>query len=863
MPLTNDQHGPNPQRTSFWFSAYLWMVAAVVLAFAVVFAFYSGAEARLERAVENREASLRLVNELRQTSNDLTRMVRTYVITGEPLFKQQFQDLIAIRDGKKPRPVDYSSAYWDFLAVEPDMPEPSGVATPLLELMRKVGFTEQEFAKLAESNAKSDALIQTELEAMALMEAEVPTDEHHRRRAIEMLTDAAFHQAKADIMSPLHQVDHMVQARTRSALEQAEALATMMRNALLVLGVLLALVLWKLSRQLYAVLGCSVPELHQTIARLGSGDFSEDITVPKGKENSVLGWLATMRANLAKLELRHFKAIVDSSDDAIISKTTEGIITSWNPGAERIFGYSAAEVIGRPLKILIPADRAAEEPKILARIASGERVEHFETVRRRKDGRLINISATISPIRDHAGQVVGASKIARDITKAKEAETEIHRLAFYDALTRLPNRRLLQDRLDHAMTSAKRTGLGFAILFIDLDNFKALNETQGHDVGDLLLKQVAHRLVGAVRKSDSVARFGGDEFVMILENLSDHPDTALALTEVTAGKILDLLSQPYHVAGYEYHCSSSIGITLFSGQTSTSDELLKQADLAMSRAKSSGRCALRFFDPEMQSAVDRHALLERELREALSEQHFVLYYQPQVVGDGQVSGVEALVRWHSPERGMVSPAEFIPLAEETGQILALGQWVLEAACTQLALWAFYPERARLTIAVNVSARQFLQPDFVAQVKATLDRTGADPHRLKLELTESMLVSHVEEIIGKMQQLKDVGVSFSLDDFGTGYSSLTYLKRLPLDQLKIDQGFVRDILTDPNDSAIAKMVVALAESMGIDVIAEGVESEAQQALLAELGCHAYQGYLFSKPLPIEALEQYLSADRLSA
>ena len=834
-----------------------------MLAFAAMFAFYLRAEARLEKATESREVSLRLVNELRQTSNDLTRMVRTYVITGEPIFKQQFQDLLAIRDGRKPRPIDYGPSYWDFSATEADVPDHSGVAVPLLALMRQVGFTEEEFAKLAAANVKADALIRIETEAMALFEAEIPADERHRDKAIEMLTNTAFHQVKANVMSPLHQVDHMVQARTRSAVEDAEAMSTLVRQALVVLGGLLAVLLWKLSRQLYAILGCSVPELHQTIARLGGGDFSENILVPKGKENSVLGWLATMRTKLAKLELRHFKAIIDSSDDAIISKTTEGIITSWNPGAERIFGYSAAEVIGRPLKILIPADRAAEEPKILARIASGERVEHFETVRRRKDGRLISISATISPIRDHTGQVVGASKIARDITKAKEAQSEIHRLAFYDPLTRLPNRRLLQDRLDHAMTSARRTGLGFAILFIGLDNFKTLNDTQGHDVGDLLLKQVAQRLVGGVRKSDSVARFGGDEFVVILEGLSDHTDTAVALTEVTAGKILDLLSQPYHVAGYEYHCSSSMGITLFSGQTNTSDELLKQADLAMSRAKSSGRSAMRFFDPEMQSAVERHATLERELREALSEQQFVLYYQPQVASDGRVTGVEALVRWHSPVRGMVSPAEFIPLAEETGHILALGQWVLEAACAQLALWACQPDKAALTIAVNVSARQFLQPDFVEQVLDTLDRTGADPQRLKLELTESMLVSHVEEIISRMQQLKDKGVSFSLDDFGTGYSSLTYLKRLPLDQLKIDQGFVRDILTDPNDSAIAKMIVALGESMGIDVIAEGVESEAQQAMLAELGCHAYQGYLFSKPLPIEALEQYLSSVRLAA
>jgi EAL domain-containing protein (putative c-di-GMP-specific phosphodiesterase class I) len=318
-----------------------------------------------------------------------------------------------------------------------------------------------------------------------------------------------------------------------------------------------------------------------------------------------------------------------------------------------------------------------------------------------------------------------------------------------------------------------------------------------------------------------------------------------------------VLNKPYQLAGNEHHSTPSIGVTLFADQKISIEELLKRADLAMYQAKGAGRNTVRFFDPEMQAVVTTRVELEASLREALLKQEFLLFYQPQVGGTGQLTGVEALVRWQHPQRGMVSPLEFIPLAEETGLILPLGRWVLETACRQLALWAARQETAQLTIAVNVSARQLHQRDFVDQVLAVLDHTGANPHRLKLELTESLLVDDVEGVIAKMTALKARGVGFSLDDFGTGYSSLSYLKRLPLDQLKIDQGFVRNILTDPNDAAIAKMVVALAESLGLAVIAEGVEIQAQSEFLAHLGCHAYQGYLYSRPLPLHELEEFMA------
>ena len=390
-------------------------------------------------------------------------------------------------------------------------------------------------------------------------------------------------------------------------------------------------------------------------------------------------------------------------------------------------------------------------------------------------------------------------------------------------------------------------------------NFKTLNDTLGHDVGDRLLQQVAERITACIRKNDTAARLGGDEFLVMLEDLSQNQQEAATQAEAAAQKILEALSQNYQLGSQNYMGSVSIGITLFSSQANSSvDELMKQADLAMYEAKSSGRNSLRFFDPEMQAAVTLRAELLTGLRDALREQQFRLYYQPQVDVEGHITGVEALIRWERPGLGLVSPADFIPVAEESGLIQPMGLWVLETACLQLASWAACPEKEKLTIAVNVSAIQFNRADFVGQVLEILQRTGANPQKLKLELTESLLVDKVDDVIAKMSELKAKGVGFSLDDFGTGYSSLAYLRRLPLDQLKIDRSFVRELLEDPNSVAIAQTIIVLGQTMKLSVIAEGVETEIQRTLLANLGCYAYQGYLFGRPLPIEQLQELLIA-----
>ncbi len=467
-------------------------------------------------------------------------------------------------------------------------------------------------------------------------------------------------------------------------------------------------------------------------------------------------------------------------------------------------------------------------------------------------GRSYWMSISGAPIFDAAGRFTGYRGIGRNISGRKHAEEKIEKLAFYDVLTGLPNRRLLMDRLQYALAVSGRDQARGALLFIDLDNFKDLNDTQGHDVGDMLLQQVAQRLVACVRESDTVARLGGDEFVVMLQNLDSAALQATAQVELVGKKILSSLNQAYHLGALEHHSTPSIGIALFEDLHQSVDELLKQADLAMYESKAAGRNTLRFFDPAMQALVAQRTELEADLRMGLLREELLLYYQPVVDAHSRVVGVEALVRWQHPRRGLVPPNVFIPVAEQTGLILALGAWVLEAACRQLATWAQDSATAGLTIAVNVSARQFRHPDFVEQVMATLHSTAANPQNLKLELTESLLLSDAQDAVRKMSELRQRGVNFSLDDFGTGYSSLSYLKLLPLEQLKIDQSFVRDVLTDPNDAAIARTVLALGRSLGLGVVAEGVETPGQRDFLLQSGCTLFQGYLFGRPVPVEQL-----------
>jgi len=539
----------------------------------------------------------------------------------------------------------------------------------------------------------------------------------------------------------------------------------------------------------------------------------------------------------------------------IIVTDAEGTILRVNQAFTELTGYEAVEVVGRTPALLKSGRHDAEFYAEMWHRLKTTGAWFGEIWDRRKNGEIYPKWQTISAVKGLDGQTSHYVAAFSDISESKAAEEEIRNLAFFDPLTRLPNRRLLLDRLQHAVATGARNRQHGVLLFIDLDNFKNLNDSLGHDKGDLLLQQVALRLTECVREGDTVARLGGDEFVLMLENLGENSAEAAARGELVGGKIIEALNRPYQLAASEYRCTPSIGLTLYRGHDTSIDELLQQADLAMYQAKAAGRNTLRFFEPDMQVAVSARSALEADLHKGLQERQFLLFYQPQVDAGGQLTGVEALVRWHHPLRGLIAPGEFIPLAEETGLILPLGHWVLETACAHLAGWGKDPARTHLTMAVNVSARQFHHQDFVDQVLAILAHSGAKPDRLKLELTESLFLADVEDTIVKMTALKDAGVRFSLDDFGTGYSSLAYLKRLPLDQLKIDQSFIRDVLTDANDAAIARTIVALAHSMGLAVIAEGVETEAQREFLASHNCHAFQGFLFGKPVPSEHITYF--------
>ncbi len=558
----------------------------------------------------------------------------------------------------------------------------------------------------------------------------------------------------------------------------------------------------------------------------------------------------------AERDLRIADTVFKAQEGMLVTDANRTVIRV-NPAFTKITGYASEEIIGKTPRLL---QSGRHSPEFYAQMwQSINRIGRWEGEiwNKRKNGEIYPQYLAVSSVKDDAGAVLNYVASITDITMSREAAEEIHHLAFYDPLTKLPNRRLFQDRLKVALATSSRSGKQGALLYIDLDNFKNLNDSLGHETGDELLKKVAQRLQEHVREGDTVARLGGDEFVVMLENLSDHAIEAASQAETVARKILSALNAPYLLGTHPYTNTASIGATIFLDHNRTIDKLLQQADIAMYQAKKAGRNSLCLFDPQMQAAINDRLALEESLRHALAENQFVLFYQLQVTDDNLVLGAEVLIRWLKPDQGLVSPAYFIPTAEETGLIIPIGLWVLETTCAQIKAWQQSPLTRDLVLSVNVSPKQFQQPDFISNVQACLERHGTPPRLLKLELTESMLLENSENIIAKMNILNEMGIQFSLDDFGTGYSSLQYLKRLPLNQLKIDKSFVNDIAFDPNDKAIVSTIIAMAKNLGLDVIAEGVETELQREKLMENGCTHFQGYLFSEPLPVDQFEELLT------
>jgi diguanylate cyclase (GGDEF)-like protein/PAS domain S-box-containing protein len=564
------------------------------------------------------------------------------------------------------------------------------------------------------------------------------------------------------------------------------------------------------------------------------------------------------RRKQAEHELRIAATAFESQLGMIITDSNE-IILRVNQAFTDISGFAAADVLGKTPRVLKSGRHDATFYEGMWRVLDRDRFWQGEIWNRHKGGASTPVLMNISAVVDEAGNVTHYVGAFSDISQHKQAEETIHSLSYYDNLTRLPNRRRMMERLKHVLAVDSAHACHGAVLFIDLDDFSSLNDTRGHKIGDLALQEAASRIRACVPGDDNVARPGSDEFVVMLEGLSPEVDHAAIQAQEVAERVQTALRPPLDLVGEDYRCTASIGISLFRSSETTVDELMRQADAAMYQVKRLGRDRIHFFDAGMQGALEERIALETSLRKAVPGQ-LLLHYQPQIDDEGKVFGAEVLVRWQHPEKGLIPPAAFIPLAEESGLILPIGRWVLETACRSLHTWETSPATRHLLLSVNVSAVQFHQPDFVDQVLAVIDATGADPTRLKLELTESMLLENADKVIPGMAALKARGIRFSLDDFGTGFSSLSYLKRLPLNQLKIDQSFVRDVESDPNDAAIVRTIIALGQSLGLNVIAEGVETDGQRNFLAVHGCKQFQGYLFGRPVPVEEFEQMLGGWR---
>ncbi|MGZ8982797.1 MAG: bifunctional diguanylate cyclase/phosphodiesterase [Methylotenera sp.] len=1032
------------------FTNSFWLTLGLLVIFPAVFVAYIHSEKQIDRANELRLQSHLLADELRQSSDDLTRMVRTYIVTGDPIYKQHYQEILDIRDGKKPRPVAYNDIYWDLVLADDLRPRGSEQALPLLELMRHTGFTETEFAKLAQAKSNSDALTTTEFAAMKLVESADPTIETSRAKANQMLNNLTYHTAKAEIMRPLNEFHQMMNKRTLDAVRDAEATASLMRLIVILLGLLLAFMLWLAYRALNTILGSSIDELYAHIAEIGSGKFTSAIPIRKGMENSVLGWLSETQIKLAQIDserkvaeartyrqtqlyaalsqcnqaivrcsneaelfpqicrdavifggmkmawiglfdeqsqllkpvasfgtgigylqklkisvdandrygrgptgtafrenhaswcldfmndpdteawhelgaqygwkasaalplhrngvvigtfniyaqdanvfdqagcslllemaadidhaLDHFKMeservlfkeklleseersrlVLENSLDAIINMDENGLVIEWSGAAVSMFGYERDEAIGHTVAdLIIPArDRDAHYHGMHRQLTANEFNmigKRFEVNALRSDGSEFPVEMSIARI--HRDQHILFSAFIRDISERKQAEKRIQHLAHFDALTGLPNRSNLQDHLNYALSLVKRNNGKLAVMFLDLDHFKDINDTLGHSVGDALLVELANRLQLTLREEDTVSRLGGDEFILML------PGTDARGAAHVSQKLLNIIAEPYRIEPYELTVTGSIGIALYPDDGADLETLSRNADAAMYRAKREGRNGYRFFTTEMQERSSRNLQLVNALRHALDRNQLEVHYQPQFsLREGRIVGAEALLRWQHPELGSVSPAEFIPVAEDSGLILQIGEWALRQAVQQAKNWiedGFAP----IVIAVNLSVVQFRHPDLPNLVTRILSEVGLSPEYLELELTEGVAMHDPQAAIAVMNNLHECGIRMSIDDFGTGYSSLNYLKKFKVYKLKIDQSFVRDISTDPEDKAIVSAIINMAHSLGLHTIAEGVETAEQLAFLREQGCDEAQGHYYSVPLPAAQFDKLVRA-----
>ncbi len=555
---------------------------------------------------------------------------------------------------------------------------------------------------------------------------------------------------------------------------------------------------------------------------------------------------------------KKLRSVVDGALDAILTIDDTGRLVEFNPAAEHMFGYQKDQVLGQVISEIIipPRLRKAHEEGHQKYVLTRQKHifnQRIELIAMRSDGSEFPVELTLTALNEDGLSLV--TGFIRDISEQKKARQEIENFAYYDVLTGLPNRRLLVDRFQHAILLSQRANTYCALMFIDLDNFKTLNDSKGHEIGDQLLMEVAKRIQLTLRAGDTVARLSGDEFIVILESLSSNVSQAYQQASEVAQKLLEKLNTGYHLGLFEFNTSASLGVTLFKDdQFNSFDIHLRHADAAMYQAKSAGRNTYRFYDESMQEGLDKRFALESALSSAIKNNELHLNFQSIVDVDQNVIGAEVLLRWRHHQLGDIHPAEFIPIAENNNEIIKIGYWVLRQACEQLKAWETHSLLGRIRLSVNISAKQFLYINFVKELREIITATDIDPDLLKLELTETAVIDNIDDVISKMKVLKKMGIRVSLDDFGIGHSSLIYLKKLPVTQIKIDQSFVHDVLTDTNDAAIIKMVLAVGKTIHCDIVAEGVEQLEQFELLKKFGCHYFQGFYFSKPLSAANFEQ---------
>ncbi|MDD4964737.1 MAG: EAL domain-containing protein [Gallionella sp.] len=850
------------QKKQLSFSSHIWLTMGIFALLVVLFSVYVWSEKEIDRLYEVRHQSILLTDELRQSSDDLTRMVRTYVVTKDVNYKDNYQAILDIRDGRKPRSQDYHSHYLDIVLVDGQLPISKNTkAISLLDLMRQAGFTNQEFHKLAEAKTNSDRLTATEFEAMRLIE--LPDTGSSHAQALAMLHDSNYHQAKADIMRPIHDVNVLVEDRTADAVQLAKITALILRSIFIALALSLAFMLYRTHQFLQMTLGGSVDKIHEHISRMGSGDFSFSTLSNFKLDNSVLGWLTNTRHRLHQMDLdrkqteqqlleskqRFHQMFLLHDSPMLLIEPESGMIQDANQAASNFYGYSIdhlKQMNIEAINTLPPEELAAERMR-----AAREQRNYFIFPHRLANGSLRTVEVHSSPM-SLGGQTVLFS-IIHDITDRQQAEAEIKLLAFYDPLTSLANRRLLTDRMEQTLAFARRSNELVVICMLDLDGFKQVNDQFGHKLGDQLLIEVARRLQECVRESDTASRFGGDEFALILGGFKNIDEI-----EQTLSRVISSLSTPYLLDNKVAHVSASLGATIFPNDVSDPDLLLRHADQSMYEAKQAGKNCYQLFNPTHHNQQQANQATLKKIEHALADGQFTLYYQPQVdCRQGKVVGVEALIRWNHPILGLLLPSEFIPLVEHQNLIVAMGEWTIQEALKQLVAWR--AEGLNLSLSVNISQYHLHKHNFISRLNDLLmDYDSEIINRLGIEILETGALEDVNTVANAIQQCRNMGIHVSLDDFGTGFSSLTHLKLLPADALKIDQSFVRGMLHNPDDLAIVSGVVGLASAFQRNVVAEGVESIDHILMLMEMGCFLMQGYCISRPMPAEHVTSWVQA-----